>query len=141
MKKEKVVLSFIGVIIGLIFAGIVFYFYQSTKTINTAGETKTKSFSPSPTPTSSLYLIINEPEDEKVSENKIIKLSGQTVTDATIVIITKSGQEVIKPTSMGTFTTTLTLEEGENLIKIIAFAGNGESTTIERTITYSTEDF
>jgi len=141
MKKEKVLLSFIGVAIGLVCAGIVFYLYQSTKAINTNPNQKKVSTSPTPTPKSSLYLAITQPNDEQVVSNKIITLSGQTVPDGTIIIITKSGQEVIKPTGMGAFTTTLTLEDGENQIRVIVYGTNGEAVAAQRTITYSTEDF
>lgn len=141
MKKEKVLLSFIGVAIGLVCAGIVFYFYQSTKAIDTNQNSKKTATSPTPTPKSSLYLVINEPVNEQVVDNKIITLSGQTVPDGIIIILTKSGQEVVKPTGMGAFTTTLTLENGENQIRVIVYGTNGETTMAERTITFSTEDF
>ncbi|OGH06689.1 MAG: hypothetical protein A2W22_02240 [Candidatus Levybacteria bacterium RBG_16_35_11] len=141
MKREKVVLSFIGVAIGLIFAGLAFYFYQSSKAIDTDQNTNKAASAPTPTPKTSFYLVINEPIDEQVIANKVITLSGQTTPDATILIITKSAQEVLKPTQMGSFTTTLTLEDGENLIRLVAFASNGETTMAQRVITFSTKDF
>ena len=141
MKKEKVVLSFIGIAIGLIFAGVAFYFYQSTKAINTNPDTKKTANSPTPTPQSSLFLVINEPADEQVVENKVVTMSGQTTPDSRVLIITKSGQLVLKPTSIGAFSTTLTLEDGENLIRIIAYGAGGETTMTQRVITFSTEDF
>jgi hypothetical protein len=141
MKKEKVVLSFIGIAIGLICAGVVFYLYQTTKALN-IGDNIIKA---TPTPTqavkSNLLLTIAEPGDEKVVENKVITLSGQTNPDSTVIVITESNQEVLKPTKMGAFSTTLTLTDGQNLIKVVSYSTNGESTSKDITVTYSKEDF
>ena len=139
MKKERVVLAFIGILIGLICAGLAFYLYQTTKAINV--DQKTKAITPTPIPKSAFFLVIPQPSDEQVVENKVLTISGNTTPDATIVIITKSGQEVIKPTSMGAFTTTVTLDNGENLIRVIAFATSGETVMVNKTITFSTEEF
>lgn len=141
MKKEKVVLSFIGIAIGLLFAGVAFYFYQSTKVINTNKDVKKAVISPAKAPKESLYLVISEPTDEQVVNKKVVTLAGQTIPGATVLIITKAGAEVVKPTTMGAFSTTLTLEDGENLIRLVAYGQNGETTMVSRVITFSTEDF
>lgn len=142
MNKEKIVLSFVATLIGLLVAGGIFYFYQSAKTIPQS-KIRTISFSTSPTPAaqSSIFLIINTPSDEKVVDKKIITLSGKTVSDAAIVILTQGSQDVIAPSSTGDFSTTITLDNGENLIEITAILPNGEKTKVTRTVTYSTEEF
>ena len=53
----------------------------------------------------------------------------------------RGDQEALQPSTQGDFSTTLTLDDGENLIKLTAILPSGESTTLQRTVTYSTEDF
>ncbi|MBI4078698.1 MAG: hypothetical protein HY429_00130 [Candidatus Levybacteria bacterium] len=141
MKTEKVVISFIAIAIGLFVAGVAFYFYQKSKTVSltqTATITKT---SPTSTPKSSLFLIIDEPTDEDVIDAKTVKVSGKTIPNATIIISTTITQEVVRPAKNGSFSVTVTIEDGQNLIDIISIAPTGEEIQDARTITYSAENF
>lgn len=144
MSKEKVVLSFIAVLAGLLVAGIAFYFYQSTKVIP-QNKIKNISVSQEPTPTitikSNLFLEIDKPKDETVIDKKIITVSGKTLSDAVIIISTNSTDEVVTPAGNGDFSTTINITDGQNQIEITAIAPNGEEQTAIRTITYSTETF
>ena len=141
MKKEKVILSFIAVAVGLLCAGIAFYFYQSSKVIPPS-KTKTVSVAiPTPTIKPSQFLIINEPTDEEVVDNKTVTVSGQTTAGSAVAIYTDSTQQVIQPSQTGTFSTTVTIGSDENLITITSFAPNGEEQTVHRIVTFSSEDF
>ncbi len=141
MKQERVIVSFIMVIIGLLVAGVAFYIYQGTKSVPSS-KTTIVAGSPTPTPiTTSVYLNVDNPTDESVVGNKTITVSGKTTPDATIVIITNSDQKVIAPSEVGDFPTRIAITDGTNLIRITAFGSDGQSTTIQRTITYSTDDF
>lgn len=141
MKQERVILSFIMVLIGLVVAGIVFYFYQSTKTINSPRTNLINVPTPTPTPKPKIYLNLTSPSDEEVVNNKTINITGQTNPGATITIVTSSSQQVIEPSSLGNFTTTLTLNDGQNIIKVWALNPNGDTTSLQRTVTYSTDNF
>ena len=141
MKQERVIVSFIMVIIGLLVAGVAFYIYQGTKSVPSS-KTSIVVASPTPTPiTTSVYLNVDSPTDESVVGNKTITVSGKTTPNATIVIITNSDQKVIAHSEVGDFSTTIAITDGANLIRITAFGSDGQSTTIQRTITYSTDDF
>ena len=141
MKKEKTVLSLIAITIGLLFAGVAFYIYQYTKILPPV-KTKTVSVN-APTPTSkpTIYLFLNEPSDEKIFAKKVITVSGKTESNATVVIMTKSDFDIVKPSSIGDFSTTINLDDGANIIKVTAIAPNGEEQTIERTVGFTIEDF
>lgn len=141
MKQERVILSFIMVVIGLLVAGVAFYIYQGTKTIPVS-KTTVSVATPTPTPIgASVYLNVNAPANESVTDNKTVTVSGKTTPDATIVIMTNSDQKVVQPSGQGDFSTTVVIANGANLIRVTAFGSDGQSETIERTITYSTEDF
>jgi hypothetical protein len=142
MKQERVILSFIMVLIGLLVAGALFYFYQSTKKVSpSAINIITASKTPTPTPQSKIYLTLNQFADEQVVSDKTFKISGQTNPNATIIVVTQNGQDVLQPTSLGNFSTTITLSDDQNIVQIISVLPGGEITSVQRTVTYSTEAF
>lgn len=141
MKQERVVLSFVMVLVGLLVAGIAFYFYQTTKVVRPNQLNPVVGQNPTPSPKPTIYLTLTAPTDESVTDNKTLQISGQTNPEATIVVITDSDQSLLQPTSMGNFSTTITLGTGQNIIEIESILPNGETTTIQRVVTYSTESF
>lgn len=144
MKAEKVILSFVAVIVGLVAAGIAFYLYQMTKTIppekNQTIAVKTK-VSPTPTPRNENFLTVENPKDESVSANKTINISGKTIPNSTIIVSTENNDQVVTPSGNGDFTLSTTVGEGTNLIQITSVFPNGEEKKVLRTVTYSTESF
>ena len=143
MKTEKTVLYFVATLVGLLVAGGLFYLYQPTKTIPASKAQKPiviSKVSPT-TPSSSVYLTLDQPKDEDVVNKKIITISGTTTSNAVIIILTADSQQVITPTLTGFFSTTVTLDDGENTLEITAIAPNGEEKKEIRTITFSNEDF
>ena len=141
MKTEKVVLFFIATLVGLLVAGLGFYLYQATKTVPASTNHEITLSPPTPTPSSSFFLTLDTPKDEEVVDKKIITISGKTTSDAVIAILTSDSHQVISPAINGSFSTTVTLEDGRNIIEITAIAQNGEEKKIIRTITNSNEDF
>jgi len=143
MKAERVILSFVAVIIGLIAAGVAFYLYQMTKVV--PDNDKTISLMPkisvSPTPDSANLLSVDSPTDEQVFNKKTITVNGKTRKDATIIVTTEDNDQVVTPAANGNFSITQTIPGGTTLIHITAVFPNGEEQTITRTITFSTENF
>ncbi|MFH1186967.1 MAG: hypothetical protein V1697_02200 [Candidatus Levyibacteriota bacterium] len=141
MKKERTVLALLAIIIGLIFAGVAFYFSQHAKILpeSESNPILVKAVSPTPKPT--IFLSINEPSDEKITDKKVVKISGKTEKNATIIILTKSDFDIIRPSSTGDFSTTVNISSGVNTIRITAIAPNGEEQTVKRTISFTTEEF
>ena len=141
MKKERVVLAFIAAIIGLFVAGVAFYIYQSSKTINVPNPTTSPSVKNPAEKIQNVILNLTNPPDESVINNKVVQVSGNTKPDATIIVLTELDQKVVTPSSEGDFSTTVNINSGENIIEITAIAPNGEEKTIKRTVTFSTENF
>jgi hypothetical protein len=141
MKKEKLILCLFAVLFGLLVAGSIFYFFQATKTASNAN-TKTISFvSPSPTSTPAITLTLDAPRDEEVVGNKVLTVSGRTQSDAVIIVVTDSSEDVVTPLANGAFTTTINLDDGQNILEVFSIAPNGESISSKRTVTYSQEEF
>lgn len=141
MKKEKIIMSFAATLIGLLVAGIVFYLYESSSKIAPKA-TKTISIaSPSPSPTQTIFLTIDSPKDEEVFTQKTITISGQTTHDAIVSIISKNSQDIITPSQNGDFSTTININDGQNIIEITAIDESGQSAKVTKTVTFSTEEF
>lgn len=141
MKKEKIILLFIAVIIGLLIALGSFFFYQYTKQVKPTEIKEIKIQNPSPAPQSSVFLSIDQPNDESVTDNRIVHVNGKTVPNAKIVILTQGNEEAAIPTADGSFSTDITIESGENIIQVIAVAPDGEIVSAKRIVTYSTDSF
>ena len=147
MKKEKIILSAIAVIVGLIAAGIAFYLFQMTKTIPpTSNQTLTIKSQITPTSTPSAdnkenFLTVDNPKDESVTDNKTINISGKTNPKSTIIITTENNDQVVTPAANGNFTLSGTIDSGTNLVQITSVFPNGEEKKVIRSVTYSTENF
>lgn len=142
MKKEKLILSFVAVFFGLLVAGIAFYFFQATKTVPDTIPTKTITLtSPAPTSSPTISLVLDQPTDEEVVSNKVLVVSGKTQSNAVVTVITNSSEDVITPSATGAFSTTVNLDDGQNILEVVSIAPNGESVTIKKTVTYSQEEF
>lgn len=141
MKKEKVLLSFIAVVLGILVTSIAFYLYQGTKVIPNSKLKTITIASPTPIPKPSIFLNISSPQDESVVNKKIITISGATTNGAVVLVITPVDQQIAVPASNGNFSTTVNIDSGENIVEITAIGQNGEDAKVIRTVTFSSEEF
>jgi hypothetical protein len=141
MKAEQIILSLFAVVIGLIVAGAAFFIYQSTRTISPSSLKTISITSPTPTSGPSIPLTITSPQDESVVTSKIITVSGTTDPAATVMVETSSEDTVVKPSSSGAFSLTITLPDSENTILITAIGKDGSEVQKTLTVAYETQDF
>ncbi len=146
MNGEKIILSIVAVFVGLIAAGIAFYLYQMAKTIpaekiQTISIKTQATLTPTPSPNNENFLTVETPKDESVVDSKKIVITGKTSPTATIIVTTENNDQVITPASNGDFTLTAIIENGNNLIQILAIFPSGEEKKIVRSVTYTTESF
>lgn len=143
MKAEKVILSFVAVFVGLIAAGIAFYLYQMTKTVPVP-KTPTVNATVTPSTLSSendKLLSVDSPKDEEVFSKKLITITGKTLSGATLIVSTETGDQVVTPAKNGNFSLTQSIPDGTSIMTITAVFPNGEEKKITRTVTFSTESF
>ena len=140
MKKEKIILSFAAALIGIFVAASAFFIYQYTRRVD-EGDVKKITINSSPAPKSSIFLTVDEPMDEAVVDERIIKVRGKSVPGARIVVLTQSSEEAGVASSNGSFSMDITLDTNENIIEIISFSKEGETIKETRTVTFSTEQF
>jgi hypothetical protein len=86
-----------------------------------------------PTPPAGLFLKVSEPLDESVVTASPIRVSGTTISEAVVSI---SG-EIVEVDEQGKFTTMVTLEEGPNIIEVIASDLEGNEVSTILAIIYS----
>lgn len=99
----------------------------------TATPAPTATETPTPTRPEGFSLEVMEPYDESVVNTSHIPLSGTTTPDA---VVSVNGQ-IVEVDEWGSFATVVTLQEGPNIIEVVAsdFEGNEESRIL--TIVYA----
>ncbi len=150
MRKELVIAIFIGLVFGF---GIAAVFWSRTQSgsldLSSLRRQSQKSQleTPSPAPESTdekieeIPLNITQPNNEIVHPEENLTLSGETLANATVVIIWEEGEEILVANDQGEFETEITLIGGENRIDVSAYADDGTKTSQTLTVTYSTADF
>lgn len=98
-------------------------------------ESETKVIDQSTTNSEELFLNITSPQDNSIVSNPMLTVKGTTVNNAEIFINDKE----TKSKADGTFSTTVTLEEGENILTIVMNDSLGNY--IEKELAVSLESF
>ena len=137
--RERIVIVFIAIAIGLLVTTLIFFLYQQTKTI--PQKTINTLSSPTKAPSAKVYLAIEAPGDEQISDRRSIQVKGKTDPENVVIVSTNIEDEVVKPTSDGRFSVTITIDAGANVIVTRAINPAGEETVDRRVITFSTEEF
>jgi hypothetical protein len=141
MKKEKIILFLVASGIGLLAAGIIFYFYESSRTIPSTKIKKISTLVPTPTPKPSIYLNINTPTNEEVTDKRILTVSGKTLPDAKVVVLSPIDLSSGISSADGNFSMSVNIDNDQNIIRITAVSASGETVSQTRIVTYSTENF
>lgn len=87
----------------------------------------------------SLILNLDQPDENALTFQSSVVVSGQTMPSVDILISTDTDDKVIKSKPDGSFSTVLNLDEGENRISVIVFDSTGDSREQDRTVFYSKE--
>lgn len=140
MRKEVLIAIIIGFGLGLV---ITFGIWTANKALKekVPEETPTEEVEEvTPTPTPRMELIITSPENNIISEEEIIEVTGQTDAKAIIAIVYPDGEKLLEADEDGTFTTEISLTGGDNLIEISAFNDQGDEVKKVLTVVYSTAE-
>jgi len=140
MRAEKVILSIAGIFIGVVVAAVVFYIYQTTKSISPSS-IKTITITKSPVNPSPVMLSVDSPTDGDVVTSRVLQVSGKTDPTATIIITTDSGDTTVYPTTDGNFSASITIDSGENRIFISAITPDGKETQKSYMVSQTQEKF
>lgn len=143
MKKEILIAIIIGFILGLV---ITFGIWTANKSLQESSQTQTTGNNESQpivtetTEEGQISLIISSPENNALVNQEKIEIVGQTVAQATVIILYEEGQEVFQSDEKGEFTQEITLVGGANEIKITAFDEEGNETNKTLNLVYSSAE-
>lgn len=141
--KERIIIVFVAVAIGLIVTTAAFFIYQSTRGV-TKDTTNAKNQNKSTTTdrtSGKLFLTVDEPKDEAVFATRTIQLKGRTNSENTLIVSSNQEDTIATPTNDGTYAITLNIDVGTNKIIIKAVAPDGSSIEESRIVSFSTEEF
>ncbi len=146
MKAERVILSFIAVLVGLMVAGGTFYVYDHYFKSAPKPAVQIITVKPTliPSPTSAPkgdFFTITEPTDESVLTTHAITVSGKATKGSIIVVSTTSSDQVGVAANDGTYSLSTTIDNDTNPLYITAIFPDGTEQTMVRTLTYSTQQF
>jgi hypothetical protein len=132
IKKEVTVAVIIGLIIALIVTGGVLRARTAIKNIKLP---TTESFKSKPetkeAKNQELFLELTTP-DNSVTDQSKLTLTGKTLPGTYIAILGESGEYLIVPNDLGSFSQEVVLIKGANTIKINVYDANGKK--IEKTL-------
>lgn len=133
--KQFIFSQFLILIASLVFLFGLFYI------LNIQYQKPTSPFSNGPltTPPRTLRLDLDHPDDDNLTFQSSIIVSGQTAPLKDVLIFTNAQDLVITSKSDGSFSTILNLDEGVNKIVAAVFDATGDSKSAERTVFYSKE--
>lgn len=143
MKKEVLIAIITGFALGLL---ITFGVWTANRAIKNA---PSQQASASPTPeaiatpapeNSEISLTIYSPEDNFLSDQDAVEISGKTGSKAVVVIIYPEGEKILEADGNGDFSTNIALIAGSNEIGITAYDNAGNE--IKKTLVgvYSTAE-
>ena len=139
--RERVIIVFIAVAIGLLITTLVYFLYQQTKITPQRTTTSPISLQATPTPGDAVFLVVETPSDESISDRRSIQIKGEKKSENTIVVSTNQEDVIVRPSADGKFSVTITIDAGSNKIITRAIAPNGAETVDTRIVTFSTEEF
>lgn len=140
--KERVVIIFIAVTLGLLATTIGFFLYESAKPTKGGNESKSQvSTKNQPQTNEGIMLTISEPKDESLTTKRSILIKGRTDPQNTLIFSSNGDDVVASPTPEGDFTATISIDIGVNTLTTQAISPNGESKKDIRTISFSSEEF
>ena len=140
MRKEVLLAILIGMSFGLL---ITFGIYHSRQNVSQEQKTQSqdviKSQNNGHDQGENNQLLISSPEDELLSADTKLLVSGSTGASNFIVIFLNNQEFITTADASGNFSLELTLDEGANLIVIESLDEDGQSVQVERTVIVNAE--
>lgn len=142
MKKEVVLAVTVGFVLGLIITFGVWTANKNLKPLITQNQnqpTPTPNQINAPTPAlSQISISITSPENEFVTTDKNLTLTGLTQPELPVFITTETNQTVVVADTTGKFSYDISLEGGYNRLTASVFDSSGNSASKEIIVTYTT---
>ena len=150
MRKEVMMAIVLGLFLGFLITGGIWWFSGNRSLPFVARQTPPLSPTPtpplatvSPQPTSvpkeSIPLSIITPEDGEIFNQSEVELKGKTLPGAVVVLIYPEGENIVEADEEGEFVSQIELVGGANEIKVTAYDEEGNKKEEILTVVYSTK--
>jgi len=141
MRKEILLAVFVGITLGLM---ITFGIYQNSENNKTGQNSNTDQLINNPTSTESAtiqdpQLVINSPEEELLTNEEELIVSGSGNPDSFVVILVNDVESISNTDESGNFSVKVKLIPGGNLIEINSIDEDGKQISKQRTVVYEVE--
>ncbi len=134
--KLFVIFVILTLSLGFIFLGFLYYFLNFRFQAPTVYSQLAGPITSAP---KSLRIDLDSPDDDTLSLDKEIIVSGKTSPGQQVLIMTDSLSLIVKAKTDGSFSTLISLDDGVNKITAVAFDSKGDNRFSERTVCYSKE--
>lgn len=136
MRKEVLIAIILGFIVGLFISYGIYTANRAVKKAETSQPPSETAPLPSPTPDSSF--VINEPENNIVTDENEATVSGQAEPNVTVAILAEKQEELLVTDNQGYFSTQIDLISGLNEIEVVVISKAGEKQEKKLNVVYST---
>jgi len=141
MRKEILLAIFVGITLGLM---ITFGIYQNSENAKTGQNSNTDQLINNPVSTESAaiqdpQLVINSPEEELLTNEEELIVSGSSNPDSFVVILVNDVETISNTDESGNFSVKVQLTLGGNLIEINSIDEDGQQVSKQRTVVYETK--
>lgn len=135
MDKEKLITIAIGLAVGIAIAASYFIAVKFLPRL-TSPNTAKVTYNPSANETSQnpKNLSVDKPNDNSVSTDDQINVSGKAPAGTKILIFANADEKIASADASGNFTASLKLEDGENEITFNTLSGSRITETIKRSV-------
>ncbi|HBO10580.1 MAG: hypothetical protein UX38_C0033G0009 [Microgenomates group bacterium GW2011_GWC1_46_16] len=141
-RKETTLAIIIGLAIALLVTGGVLRARKALQKLNLSLSSitnKTGSTANSPDSSTDLFLTLDT-LNHTVTDETTINVSGKTLPNTYIAILGEKAEHLIVPNELGVFTQSVTLVKGANTIRITVYQEDGQNTSQDLTVVYTTAD-
>lgn len=137
--KERIVIIFIAVTLGLLATTIGFFVYESAKP-NKKTDVTSKKVEEPVNNQNSIHLTVSLPLDEYVTTKRSVEVKGKTDPQNTVIISTNQDDVIATPTATGDFIATVSIDAGVNRLIVESIAPDGQNAKDVRTVSFSSEE-
>lgn len=138
MRKEILLAVFVGITLGLM---ITFGIYQNSENAKSGQDSNTDQLINNVVSTQSAtiqdpQLVINSPEEDFLSGEEELIVSGSGIPDSFVVILVNDVESISNTDESGNFSIKVKLIKGGNLIEINSIDEDGKQISKQRTVIY-----
>lgn len=140
MKKEVLIAIIIGFTLGLI---ITIGVYTAQKSINQRDQLispASNGDSSSAETQASHTITVTSPKNYAISNQNELKITGITSPNSMIAVLAHDSNSLSTANDQGIFTSSVELNAGENIIRLISYDSQGNNAETNLILIYSTAD-